>query len=238
MRIASLLLGLLAVSVSAQPMDPFDFEMASVILLQDKAVQKHLKVTEGQRSGMNKFADTHRGKMDAYRVQLEKAQKDKNKPLPVDARKMDQMFLDMKQGVLRLLTPVQLKRLREISLQQVGFMALTDPKVGKRVGLTAAETKKISATYEAGMKEAEDIARAAQAQLNVQLAEMRKKKPKDAKEEEALMKEAQKKAQALEARIDPQIEKVRLGTRKKVLDGLTPKQRQAWNALLGAPFRG
>lgn len=238
MKVLVLGITLLFAFASAQPQDAFDFEMASVILLQDKGIQREVKITEAQRGQMNKFADQHRAKMEAYRTQLEKAQKDRTKPLPVDPAKMDSMFLDMKRGVLTSLSAVQLRRLREISLQQVGFMALTDPKVAKKVGLSSAEQTKLRSTYEAGMKEAESIAKSAQAQLDVQLADLRKRKPKDKKEEEALMKQAQTKAQALEKKLDPQIEQVRQKTRKQVLSMLSAKQKASWDGLLGKPYRG
>lgn len=220
--------------------DPFDFQMASVILLQNKAVQKELKVTEAQRATMNKAADKHRSAMTAYQKQLEAKQKDKTKPLNVDASRVDGMFVELKKGVFATLSKVQLKRLREISLQQLGIVALTDPTVATRVGLSKAEQSKFTSVYEAGLKEADSIAQSGQAQLEVQLRELRKKypNPKTDAEKKKVMDEAQKKAATIEKRIDPQIEKVRQATFKKLESMLSAKQKSAWKALLGKTFAG
>lgn len=240
MRLSLLPVLLLSVSAFAQTKhDPFDFKMASVIILQSKEVQKELGVTEAQRTQMNKHADKHRGELVAYQKQLEANQKDKNKPLDVDPTKMDGMFVNLKKGVFGQLKPAQLKRLCEISLQQLGLVALIDETVATRVGLTAAEQKRVKSTYEAGIKEADDIARSGQAQLEIQLNELRKKypNPKTDAEKQKVMAEAQKKAEAIEKRIDPQIESVRKVTLTKMLSLLTAKQRANWTALLGKPFK-
>ncbi|HMS53772.1 MAG TPA: hypothetical protein PKA27_00090 [Fimbriimonadaceae bacterium] len=219
--------------------DPFDFKMASVIILQSKEVQKELGISEAQRTQMNKYADKHRGELVAYQKQLEARQKDKNKPLDVDPTKMDGMFVNLKKGVFGQLKPGQLKRLREISLQQLGLVALIDETVATRVGLSVPEQKKIKSVYESGIKEADQIAQAGQAQLEIQLNELRKKypNPKTDAEKEKVMSEAQKKAEAIEKRIDPQIESVRKVTLTKMLSMLSAKQRGNWTTLLGKPFK-
>ena len=233
-----LLACLAAIQAHAQKPDPFDLEVGSVILLQNKSVQKELKVTDKQRASMNKFADAHRAQLLKYQKELEAKQKDKTKPLPVDTKRMDAMFGDMKSGVMGQLTAVQARRLREISLQQLGFVALTDESVAKRVGMSAADQKKVKDAYNAGLKEADQIAQGAQAQLEIQLQDLKKRKPKDDKEQKAIMKEAEAKAEALRKKVDPQIEKVQAKTRDTVLSLLTPAQRAAWKKLLGTPFKG
>ena len=227
-----------AALVSAQSKhDAFDAEMASVIILQSKPVQAELKISQAQRNSMNKYADAHRADMEKYQKELESKHIDKTKPLPVDPKRVDALFVKMKNAVLNQLSKTQVRRLREISLQQLGFVALTDATVAKKVGLSAAERKKLQTAYDAGLKEADEIAKGAQAQLDLQLQELRKRKPKNEKEEKALMEEAQKKAEQMEKRIDPQIEKVRIATRTKVLKMLTAKQKAAWDKLLGKPFK-
>ena len=221
----------------AQKPDPFDLEVGSVILLQSKPVQKELKVTEAQRKAMNKFADSHKAKLESYQKELEKKQKDKTKALPVDVDRMDRMFADMKIGVIGQLSVGQVRRLREISLQQLGFVALTDRTVAKRVGLSDGDSSKLLKVYQAGIKEADEIGKTAQAQLRLQLADLERRKPKTDKEKKAVLDEAQKRAAVFAKKVDPQIQAVQIKTRDKVLGMLSAKQRRAWSALLGKPFK-
>lgn len=230
------LVATVAALAQAQKADPFDVQIASVIMLQDKGIQKELKVTEKQRDSMNRFAEQHRGAMTNYQKELERKQKDPNKPLPVDANRVDGMFLAMKRSVLSVLTPPQLKRLREISLQQLDFVALVDDVVAKRVGIPDAQLKKLKAIYEKGIKEVDELAKTAKAQLDVQTADLQRQKPKTDAEAQRLNAEFERRAQALQKKLEPEINRIRAAGKKAILAQLTVAQKAAWQALLGKPF--
>ncbi len=232
----TVLLATLAALSQAQKADPFDVQIASVIMLQDKGIQKELKVTEKQRDSMNRFAEQHRGEMAKYQKELERKQKDPNKPLPVDPNRVDGMFLAMKRSVLSVLTPPQLRRLREISLQQLDFVALVDDVVAKRVGIPGAQLKKLKAIYEKGINEVDELAKTAKAQLDVQTADLQRQKPKTDAEAQRLNAEFEKRAQALQKKLEPEINRIRAAGKKAILAQLTVAQKAAWQALLGNPF--
>lgn len=234
--ISTFLIALLTLTVN-QAKDPFDLQVASVIILQDKAVQKEIKVTEAQRAAMNKAADLHRDEMERYQKELESKQKDKTKPLNVDASRMDSMFLAMKQNVFATLNGTQLKRLREISLQQLDFVALIDPAVAQKLGLTVTQKKKMAADYQKGIEKVDDLAKTMKAQLDMQTADLVKQKPKTEAEAKKLDAEFEKRANALKKRYEPQVEAIRAQSKKSLMGALTAAQTTAWKSLLGKPFK-
>ncbi len=77
--------------------DPFDYHCADVVLLQAKAVQKELSITEAQRKKMNDAADTHRVRLSTYDAQQKAAKtKDTREQATV---KLKGYFDELKRGV-------------------------------------------------------------------------------------------------------------------------------------------
>jgi hypothetical protein len=207
----------------------FDEETSSIILLQMKAVQREIGVTEAQRVAMNKFADAHRSRLNQYYQQLQ-ARKNGSNP---DEGKLIGMFAELKNAVLKQLTPAQLKRLREVSLQALDFGALADHAVGQRVGLSNAQQERIRSLMDSGLKEANQVRENAMMKAT---AELRNSKPKSDAERRKVYDEANRRAEAAAETVAPQVGLIRADTKKKILAILTPKQKAAWQALLGKPF--
>jgi len=227
-RVAALLFGLLVCAlVSAQ--NNFDYTVSSVILLQSKPVQKEIGVTEQQLSAMNKFADSHRAKLKVYYLSLQKS-KSKNKP---SETRLLTMFNELKKGVLGQLNASQLKRLREISLQELGFSALGDAAVGTRIGLSSSQQRKVQAVLNTGITSANRVQMRA---INDATGDLQTVKPKNATEQEKLRDEATRRAEAAAERVSPQVSSIRESTRHQIMTLLTPKQRLAWAELQGKPF--
>ena len=197
----------------------FDDQIASIILLQDKAVQKDIGVSEQQRDAMNKFADAHRAKLAAYYKQV------KGKP---DEKKLYEMFSVMKHGVLSQMTPSQVRRLREISLQYLDFTALADNTVGAKIGLSPAEHEQIIKLVGSMQKKGQSIEADAKRIVD---ADPRVAKAKTQQEKDAIAKDAFMK-------IMPRLQDLKADARKQVLAVLTPAQRTTWQQLLGKPFQG
>jgi len=206
----------------------FDEQVASVFLLQAKPIQKELGVTANQRLAMNKFADAHRVKLSAYYKVLEQS---KQKP---DESKVVALLTDMKKGVFAQLNPAQLKRLRELTLQDLDFTALLYPKVASRIGLNPAEQKRVTSLIKFGIDKANGIRNEA---ISRDTADLQKQKPKNQAEEKALSDEANRRAQAAMDRVLPRIERIRADTRRQVLAVLTPAERTKWQDLMGKPFK-
>src|SRR5579862_8621623 len=131
--------------------ESFDEQLASIIVLQDKAVQRDIGITAQQRNSMNVYADAHRAKLSAYYKQINDAHG------KVDEKKLEGMFWTLKRKVLAQLSAAQLKRLREISLQVLDFTALADIVVGKKVGLSADQESKVEAIVKAALEKAGGI---------------------------------------------------------------------------------
>jgi hypothetical protein len=231
-RLALLFALLCAVATAAaQKMDPFDFHVADVGILQVKQVQAELKVTEAQRGRMNQQAERHRTRVEAY---LKKMESEKKQVAPDDKTLMG-YFRDLKQGVLAVLQPNQLKRLREISLQRAGLSALTDQTVAKRVGMSDAQLKRMRDAFTAGMNEVNKLQQDA---FNGVMKKYENRKPKDEAEANALRKQVEGELQAAGKRIQPQVDKALKSTETRMLAVLDSKQQASWKSLQGAPFRG
>ena len=199
----------------------FDQQMASVILLQSKVVQKELGVTTAQRAAMNKYADAHREKLKAF-YERKKAQKS-DSVTAADERQLSGYFNTMKRGVLAELTPSQLRRLREISLQTLDFTAIGDPMVSSRLGMSASQAAKVRSAIEAGLKQANSVRNNAIANATKGITSQD---------------QADRAAEAASNQVDPEIILLRNQTKQKVMALLTAQQRARWQLLLGRPFKG
>ena len=209
--------------------DNFDSEVASVILLQNKAVQREIGLTEEERARMNVYADEHRARLKAYYQELEKDHK-----TSADQGRLLEMFAVMKKGVIAQLTAAQLKRLREISLQSLDFEALADTTVANRVGLSPSEVKRVRAIVKDGLEKANGIRNKAISQA---IGDLRNKKPKSQKEADAIQSEAEQRAKAAVSRVSDQILEVGLKTKTQTLAVLSNGERAKWQELLGRPFK-
>ncbi len=217
----------LAVTVSAQT--SFDREVINISLLQTKEVKDELKVTQAQREKMNVAAR-------AYNVvaeKIEKKIKDGKEISNSERTAMDREYVKMRKGVMDALTAGQLQRLREISLQTVGLLALTAPPVAKRVGLSAAQSEQVLSTFESGEKQVNTIMKAVQERV---MKEFKDKKPKNEAEAKALNASYEKRMASEMEKIRPRVEKIQRDSTNKIFSILSAGQRTIWNNLLGKPF--
>src|SRR5204862_7546445 len=115
-------------------------------------------VTEAQRKKMNDAAATHRTRLTTYDAQQKMAKvKDTNEQ---SAAKLKGYYDELKKGVFSSLTPEQLKRLRELSLQRAGLVSLLEEVVAKKIGLTGAPHENFRKIFTDGAKSAQDLQRA------------------------------------------------------------------------------
>jgi hypothetical protein len=208
--------------------DNFDEAIASVIVLQIKAVQMDIGVTVQQRASMNKFADAHRAKLTEYYKQLESTHG------KMDEQKIENMFWEMKRQVLSQLSSSQIKRLREISLQVMDFTALADKVVGQKIGLSASQQAKVQTIVKTAEDKANGLAGSA---VDKATAGFKDKKPGSQQEADTLAKEMNQRANAAGESIRPQINRIRAAARRDVMAVLTEGQRATWKELLGSPIK-
>jgi hypothetical protein len=115
--------------------------MAPMSMLVNRAdVQKELGISVEQRSKLRELQDKMQ---EERRAQFENMRGGG----PPDPEAMRKMFTEMEaksnQALSEVLSPEQLKRLKELSLQRSGMRALMNPNVQKELGLSAGQIAKI-----------------------------------------------------------------------------------------------
>lgn len=209
----------------------FDAAIADVSLLQAKEVQQELKIDEATRARMNKHADAHKKALEAYRQKVEKEKIDPAKAM--QSAEMQKIFKDLKDGVFSELSAPQIQRLREITLQRAGIVAIGQADVAKQVGLSDAQLEKFRSTFQADFQKAQTLRNEA---MRTALKEYEGKQPKSQEEADKWRQDAQQKVAAAEKTLGPKLEKLAKETESKLNALLTPAQKKAWDALKGAPF--
>jgi hypothetical protein len=231
--VLSLLFAVVAASWAQPKMDSFDLHVASLRILEDRQVQAEIGVSATQRAMMDQFANKYNSDLRAYADQLKKQGKDPAKMTGPDD-KMLGMLAKLKQNVMGVLSAGQLKRLREISLQAYALNGLMDSVVAKRVGISEAQLKKMRATFEQGSKTANDMIQKVVSGVN---AEFKNAAPKTDADKKATLASYEQKTKAAMAKVEPDVQKVREATRQKILAMITAKQKAAFLALQGKPFK-
>ena len=230
MKRSLLLLPALLAAGIATAQDAFDFRVADVGLLQAKAIQTDVGITPAQRAKMNAAADAHKGRLVEYDKQLKALG-----AVAPDKARLRAFFETLKKQVVAALTPAQLRRLRELTLQRLGLVSVTDDAVAKRVGLSPAQIARLKSAFEAGRARFVAFQRS---KADPILAPYRNRKPKDAAQAAKWNQEVQAKLRAAGAQAQPQLVAIGKSTDAAMLAVLTPKQRATWNALKGRPFKG
>jgi hypothetical protein len=227
------LLLIVLIAKLASAVDVFDYHCANIALLQDRQVQNEVGITEAQRAQMNKFADAHRARLQAYQQQL-KGQRPQMQVL-------GQYVEELKKNVIGILTAPQIKRLRELNLQAAGLVGLLDPVVAKRVGMSDPQYNKFKQTYIDGKVSAEKILRTAIEPINqkyVKLVAAYKGKEKEhPKEMQDLETKFKGESGAAAKHVQPQIDAITKATEKKLRAQITPQMNAAWIALRGKAFQ-
>lgn len=215
-------------------MDPFDYHCADLVLLQAKPVQTELVITEAQRKKMNDSAETHRVRLTTYDAQ-QKAAKTKDTQ-PQIQTKLKGYYDELKRGVFGSLTAVQLRRLRELTLQRAGLLALLDDKVATKIGFTGAAYTKFRTAFSDGAKQAQSIERTNLKPI-FDKYEPRMRAAKTDADRKAIEGQMRPELDAAGKKISPQIQKLQSDTQQKLVAMLTAPQKSAWQALLGKPFK-
>lgn len=122
------------------------------ILLQNEGVQKELKMDQGQidkaREAVTKITEKNRdefAKLRDINDQAERRKKTQELTRTVSA--------DTYKAVADVLKPEQVKRLKQIDLQQRGYNAFAEDEVQKSLKLTEAQIKEIDALAKAADEE-------------------------------------------------------------------------------------
>ncbi len=111
------------------------------MLLQREDVQAELKLSDDQKSKLSSFREKQQSKM---RETFQAAMQGGERP---DPTKMQEIFAKMNEEsnkeLATILTADQSKRLRELSVQRAGSMAVIMPDVQKEIGISDAQKTRI-----------------------------------------------------------------------------------------------
>lgn len=219
----------LLLTASALAQASFDREVADITLLQTTEVKKELGVTQAQRDKMNLASKGYNTIAQKVEAKIRKGEK----PSDSEKAQMRSEFAKMKSGVLDALSAKQVQRLREITLQSAGLIALTDPTVAAKVGLSKAQVSKIEGILKSTYEKVGKLTQSVQDKIE---KEFKDKKPKNEAEKKKLQAEAQKRIKTELDKIRPQVEKLQRDGREGIMNTLSAGQRSVWNSILGKPF--
>lgn len=231
MRPLTLLTTLLATSLSMAQADAFDKHVASVEVLQAKPVQSELKISEGQRAALNKHAAWYNKATEGIVKSLgnspSTAEKEKS------AERIQSLHGQLKDKVFGELSKWQMKRLGQISLQQLGVLAVMDAKVASKIGLSSSQLKTIRDGWNRTGTKVAEIERKARQPI---WDKYKAKKPKDDKEAQSLRTAFEQEMRAAGDKIAPQLKAQKEGFESLVDKTLSASQKKTWDELKGKPF--
>lgn len=218
----------------------FDFYACNIAVLQDKGIQGEIGVTEAQRKSLNTHASWYNGETEKLQKQGAAAKTDAERQ--AIAKKFQALIGPMKDRCLKVLTPGQIKRLRELSLQLEAPAVLLDERVAKQVGVSADQLKKMRTTYEANVGKAKKLQESTFRPIMQKYDGLAKKAEKlEKSKKEAELKRLQaaldKEMKAAGSKIQPQVVKLGTETRNGILKALSPAQRSAYDKLLGKAYK-
>lgn len=213
--------------------DPFDQKVANFQLLTQKPIQTELKVTEAQRKKMNTFGQSFEKESKALVDSYQKAKKQ------MDADFQKKSFANLtklRNSVLGVLSDAQLKRLREITIQVAGKVAILDVNVAEKIGISKAQRESVSKLYTEAQQKLQAIQSEAIKALEPKYRE-KEKSAKTDKDRQALQAAFQKDLQAELKKREPRAVAIQKDYDGKMSKQISKAQWAKLEALKGKPFK-
>jgi len=133
-------------------------------LLLNESVQKELKIESEQAT---KVKDAVQKVQDAHKDEFAKLRDLGQEERATKARELNQtVTTEVLAGVADILKPEQIKRLKEIELQQAGARAYARPDVQKALNLTDEQKEKLKTITEESAKQRRELTQGGNAQGN------------------------------------------------------------------------
>ncbi len=220
-------------SALAQHVDPFDFHVADLELLQSKKIQSELGVTPAVHKKFESYAAEYRKSGETYYKALQA--KGVDPANNTTAQEKFKSFVErLKTQVMGCLSASQLKRLRELSLQHVGSRGLLDPVVAQRLGLTKKESTAIEAVFKVGQTRNEKLVRSIMEPINKKYST---KKPTSQQEADLLRAQANMEAKNAMEKAKPIAKKIQNETESEMRKAVSAKSLAILNSLKGKPSK-
>ncbi len=118
--------------------------MSGAMLLQSEQVQKELKITEAQKTKLQELSEKVRSEIrDLMSGMQNLSQEERRKKFEEMQPEMEKRAETLRKEIATILNPKQVKRWRQIELQQQGATALLRPEVADTIGLTDEQKAKL-----------------------------------------------------------------------------------------------
>ena len=130
---------------------------SAAMLLRNEKVQEELKLTDDQKTAVQKAGETVN---DKYKDDLAKARTDMDREKMADLRKT--MGAELMKAVADVLKPDQTKRLKQIEVQAAGINAFTLDDVQAALKLTDAQKTAVKGAVDDMQKDVQDLFKDAQ----------------------------------------------------------------------------
>jgi len=192
------------------PLQGLDFGMFG--LLRREPVQKELNLTKEQAEKIKSLFGGIEAVFRKHMGELRNLPQQEREAKMKELRKEAVVKLEAAQKELpNILKPEQMERLKEIHLQQEGAFALRDPEIRKTLDLTEEQDGKIQKLLSQASEETVKVIKSLRNLPREEIGEKRA--------------EAQKKVQ-----------QIREEAAKKVMETLTPEQKEKFEKMKGKPF--
>lgn len=212
----------------------FEEKTANIDLLREKPVQTELGITEDLRTKMNKVAEEFNQKSNALLEDFKEKNPDAQGPDEALVKKINVFKADLNKKVLKLLSPAQVKRLSEITIQVLGYQALLSDDVAKKCGISDAQVKKLRDGFTSLNRQVQEVQQKA---LKPIYDKYGKQQPKNEEEAKALQEKANKEAQEIAKATEPELAKLRNEWLTLVKKTVKAIQLNKFEALQGKPFK-
>ncbi len=147
---------------------------SAISLVRNEDVQKELNITDDQKTKITDLQTSMRQKMqDAFQNAGDDQQ--------ARGQAMTKVNADAEKDLAAILTPDQVKRLKELQVQWTGVSIVRDKQMQTTLGLTADQSTQIDSLFAANQKANADLWQKMQDQSidRTQMGEMRQKNTKD-----------------------------------------------------------
>jgi len=220
-------LSLFATSAFAQSGDQeFYRQVASVELLQSKKLQAEIKLTDAQRDKLNAEAGTYSKRMTGILDDVKAG-----KIGPVEAKQsVEEAKSSLKTKILATLKPEQVVRWGQLTVQQLDVLALFDPIVVAKLGLTKAQSQKLTDAWNATGARVANLESTTKKPI---VDKYRAMKPANDAEREKLTQQLQTELAEATAKIKPELDKLKKEFDTSVATTLTDGQKKTWSEIKG-----
>lgn len=197
---------------------PLGITGAAAFRLTEIRVQQEFRISASQAQAIQEIIEQHGALQTALSKRLETA---KSNDFESIQKQIENAEVGTSRKIVDVLNPDQRKRLREVSLQEIGPFAMRNAEIAKELGLTPAQRNQVEALAKKTVLELDEI----NAKMASELEAIPDGKAGDAKRTKVVMS------------YDAKLKTAETQKEKALLALLSKPQQATWQKLLGRPFK-